>query len=147
MEQVNAILRQTALHEGAHAVAHERFGHALHYGTILPEGESAGQVAYLIQASNHPDDLARAALAGPIADLICALINGCPIPELRLPDDDGDVLGAMRHTGYVGAHMADLIAETTTFVSQARVWGGRGDRGECIAEARSNRRRRPSQAH
>jgi hypothetical protein len=121
--QVNAILRGVALHEAAHAVTHDRFGHVLRLATIRAGGNSAGRVEYNVDASTHPENRARAALAGPIADMIRLLIHGFPAAELKLSDDDGDVERALRVGGYACKHINDLIAETTTFVSQPRVWG------------------------
>ena len=117
-------MRGTALHEAAHAVAHARFGHDLRFATILPTKRAVGRVEYTFDHVEHPHHLARAALAGPITDLIGAVGSGLPAHELALHYADGDDFArALHFTNYDGEAIVELFAETVAFVSQPHVWG------------------------
>ena len=121
--QLIGAMRGTALHEAAHAVTHARFGDELRFATILPTKRTAGTVEYTFDHVEHPHHLARAALAGPITDLICGAASGLPTHELALHHADGDLARALHFTDYNGQDIVELFAETATFVSQPHVWG------------------------
>jgi hypothetical protein len=116
-------MRGTALHEAAHAAAHARFGHDLRLATILPTKRTAGSVEYTFDHVEHPHHLARAALAGPITDLLRGLAGGIPTHELAVHYADGDFARALYFTDYDGEAIVELFAETAAFVAQPHVWG------------------------